>query len=87
MQTVHVEFELPLPTAMAIGLNATNAKQETLKMLALFLYERGQISLGKACEIGGFTQWEFTEMNRQLNIPTQYTPEDLQADLQRLNNV
>ena len=30
-------------------------------MFAIFLYEHKKISLSKACEIGGMSQWEFFE--------------------------
>jgi predicted HTH domain antitoxin len=87
MQTLHIELDMPLPIASALGLSAANAGQEVRRLLALFLYEHGRISLGKACELGGFSQWEFAEMNRELNIPAHYTARDLQADLARLNDV
>ena len=86
MQTLHIELDMPLPVAAELGLNTTNAGQEIRRMLALFLYEHGRISLGKACELGGFSQWEFTEMNRELNIPMRYTAQDLHADLERLSD-
>lgn len=56
-------------------------------MLALFLYEHGRISLGKASELGGFSQWELSEMNRELQIPIRYTARDLEADMARLHDV
>ncbi len=56
-------------------------------MLALFLYEHGRISLGKAGELGGFSQWELSEMNRELQIPIRYTARDLEADMARLHDV
>ncbi len=56
-------------------------------MVALFLYEHGRVSLGKACEFGGFNHWDFFEMNRRLNIPLNYTQDDLASDMERLQNV
>jgi hypothetical protein len=45
-------------------------------MFAMFLYEHKRISLSKACEIGGTSQWDFFEANRQLKIPIHYTQDD-----------
>lgn len=87
MQNLHIELDMPLPIATELGLSAANAGQEVRRMLALFLYEHGRISLGKACELGGFSQWEFSEMNRELKISTSYTAQDLQTDLARLSDV
>jgi predicted HTH domain antitoxin len=78
---------MPSLIAAELGLNADNAAQEVRRMIALFLYEHGRISLGKACELGGFSQWEFADMNRELNIPTRYTTQDFAADLVRLSHV
>ena len=87
MQTLHIELDMPQPIAAELGLSATNAGQEIRRMRALFLYEHPRISLGKACELGDFRQWEFTEMNRELKIPMRYTAQDLQTDLARLSDV
>ena len=54
---------------------------------AIVLYEHQRISLSKACEIGGFTLWEFFELNRQLAIDLPYTADDLHDDLARLAHV
>ncbi len=87
MQTLHIELDMPLPVATELGLSAANASAEIRRMLALFLYEHGRISLGKASELGGFSQWELSEMNRELQIPIRYTARDLEADMARLHDV
>ena len=56
-------------------------------MIALFLYERGKLSIGKACELCGFSQWDFLELNKNYKIDLNYTDKDLEADLIRLENV
>ncbi|MDM8558914.1 UPF0175 family protein [Candidatus Parabeggiatoa sp. HSG14] len=87
MNTLSVKFELPTMLASQVGLNFDNISFDVKKMFALFLYEHKRISLSKSCEIGGFSQWEFFEMNRQLGIPMQYTQEDLREDTEKLSNV
>ena len=87
MRTLQVQFELPTQLVTQAGLSSENVNQEVRRILALFLYEHGRVSLGKACEIGGMSLWEFAEMNQQLDIPMPYTNEQLQEDLARLAHV
>ena len=56
-------------------------------MLALFLYQHKKLSLGKACELGGISQWEFSERNQKLGIAVDYTEDDLKEDLDRMRHV
>lgn len=87
MQTLHVEFELPSLYVSQTGLDEENISQEVRRIFALFLYEHGRVSLGKACEIGGMSLWEFADMNRQLNIPFRYSEQELNEDLSKLAHV
>ncbi|MDP2432718.1 MAG: UPF0175 family protein [Pseudomonadota bacterium] len=87
MNQMHVEFNIPAILGTQVGLTPETASDESRRMFALFLYEHGRISLGKACELGGFNQWEFAEMNRAFGIPLSVREEDLEADLARLADV
>ena len=87
MNPLHIVFDLPANPAIQAGLTPETAGQETRKILALFLYEHKRISLGKACELGDMSYWEFAERNRELGITIPYSNEDLQADLRRLSDV
>lgn len=87
MQQVRIEFELPALLASQAGLNLRDVSRDVKLMLALFLYEHRRISLGKACELGGISQWEFADMNRRLGIPLIYSAEDLAEDMERLADV
>jgi len=86
MPDLHIELDMPAPVAAELGLTSTNAAGEVRRMLALFLYEHGRISLGRACEFGGFSHWDFAEMNRELMIPMHYGAQNLADDLARLRN-
>jgi len=77
MNTLSVKFELPIIIASQVGLNFDNISRDVKQIFAMFLYEHKHISLSKACEVGGFSQWEFFEMNRQLSIPMHYTQNEL----------
>lgn len=87
MQTLHIEFDLPSLFISQTGLDTDNVSQEVRRIFALFLYEHGRISLGKACEIGGISLWEFADINRQLNIPFRYSTQELSEDLSKLAHV
>lgn len=85
--SLHVAFDLPALSAMQAGLTPEKINQESRKFLALFLYEHKRISLGKACELGGMSYWEFAEMNRELGIQLVYSDEDLKKDQGLLKDV
>lgn len=53
----------------------------TLEGLALVLYQRGVLSLGKARRLAGVTRWHFEQILADHHIPRHYTEADLQEDL------
>jgi predicted HTH domain antitoxin len=85
MNTLNVKFELPTMVASQVGLNFDEINKEVKKMVALFLYEHKRISLSKVCEIGGFSQWEFFDLNQQLGIPMPYNQQDFTEDMEKLS--
>jgi len=87
MNTLPIQFEFPRFLATQLSLTPNNASYELRRLVAWFLYEHEQISLGKACELGNLSYWEFAELNRQWQIPIHYTTEDLAADMERLVDV
>jgi len=60
---------------------------EIKKMIALELYRRRALSLGKACELAGITRWEFFELNEKAQIPIQYDQEDWERDKKMTENM
>jgi predicted HTH domain antitoxin len=87
MNTLSVKFEMPAAIAFQAGLDLNNISHDIKQIIAFFLYEHKQISLSKACELGGFSQWEYFEMNRRLKIPILYNKEDLRKDMEKPTNV
>lgn len=57
-------------------------EKEILKELALALYARDILSLGKARSLAKMTRWEFEELLCQRKIIRHYTEEDLEEDIQ-----
>jgi predicted HTH domain antitoxin len=59
-----------------------NELERVLKLeLAMILYEKGVLSLGKAREMTGMGKWEFLEELGRRKIPRHYTEKELEEDL------
>ena len=55
---------------------------ETWKIdYALKLYQDGKISIGKAAETAGVSQWELLDIIAKRKIPIQISKEDIEEDL------
>ncbi len=57
-------------------------EQEFRKELALALYQRAVLPLGKARLLARMTRWEFEELLGQRKILRHYTDIDLEEDIQ-----
>jgi len=85
MNTVTVQ--LPLDILQAAKVPEDQATAEVKKIIVLFLYDRGTISLAKACELLGISQWEFFELNKEFGLAAHYDIEDYREDLETLRRV
>jgi predicted HTH domain antitoxin len=84
MNNVHIEFDLPANLAIQAGLDTDEPAGEVRRALAPFLYEHGRLSLGKACELGNMSYWEFADLTNRLGIAVHYSEENLVRDRDRL---
>jgi len=55
--------------------------------LALRLYEKGLLSLGKARQLAGMEKWNFLLLLAQEGISRQYDKKELDRDLSTLNHL
>ncbi len=55
--------------------------------LALRLYEKGLLSLGKARQLAGMEKWNFLLLLTQDGISRQYDKKELDRDLSTLNHL
>ncbi len=56
--------------------------EKALKIdLAVALYQKEAISLGKARKLAGMSKWEFLEELSKRKIPRHYTEKELEEDL------
>lgn len=81
MNTATFSLEIPVEILEVVKLPPQEAEQEFRKELALALYQREVLSLGKARLIAKMTRWEFEELLGQRKIPRHYTERDAEEDI------
>ncbi len=74
-------LEVPTDVVNAVRLPPEEMQGELLKELALGLYRRGVLSLGKARVLAHLPRWEFEQLLGEREIPRHYSQEDLDEDL------
>jgi predicted HTH domain antitoxin len=74
-------LEVPPEIVDAVKLPPAEVEGEMLKELALALYRRGVLSLGKARVLAQMNRWEFERLLGEREIPRHYTEADLEEDL------
>ncbi len=62
-------------------------ERDVMTDVAIGLYKRGQVSLGRAAEIAGVSSPEFLNELGRRRIPINYDVDDLRADIATLGNV
>lgn len=81
METMKVTLEIPGDIITAIRLPPKEMASEFRKELALALYQRGALSLGKARLLAQMTLWEFEEFMDQRKILHHYIDQDIEEDI------
>ena len=84
---MQIQFEIPPEAAQSAGLDSVSPSRTAQGMLALFLYEHGKLSFGKACEWGQMSQWEFMDQARVMGVLIDATHDDLTADMDALRRL
>ena len=74
-------LKIPDEVLSALRLPPEELEEKLRKELALALYRRRVLSLGKARKLARMTRWEFEELLGKRRIPRHYTEEDLQEDI------
>lgn len=76
-----VVLEVPSEIVDAVKLPPGEVEAELRKELALALYRRGVLSLGKARTLAQLNRWQFEALLGERQIPRHFTAEDLAEDL------
>ena len=75
-------LDIPPDVVEAARLPQDEKEKEFRKELAVALYQRGVLSLGKARVLAQMRRWEFEELLGQRKIVRHYTESDLKDDIQ-----
>ncbi len=60
---------------------------ELRRELALYLFQQGKLSFGKAREMAGLSVWAFQQLLGSRGIPVHYEVEDYEEDLATLKEL
>jgi predicted HTH domain antitoxin len=60
---------------------------ELRRELAIYLFQQGKLSFGKAREIAGMTAWAFQQLLGSRSVPVHYTVEEYEQDLKTLKEL
>jgi predicted HTH domain antitoxin len=75
-------LEVPPDVVDALRLPPEEAEGEIRRELALALYRRGALPLGKARVLAQMSRWQFEQLLGERRIPRHYTSTDLAEDIQ-----
>ena len=75
-------LEIPDAVLEALRLPRAEIERELRAELALILYERGAVSMGKAAEMSQLTRGAFEDLLARRKVDRNYSAEDLQHDLE-----
>jgi predicted HTH domain antitoxin len=81
MNTADLSLHIPGDVLNAVKFPPQEIERELRKELALALYQRGALSLGKARQLAETTLWEFEELLGERKIIRQYTAINLEEDI------
>jgi predicted HTH domain antitoxin len=75
-------LEVPPDVVDALRFPPEEAEGEIRRELALALYRRGALPLGKARVLAHMSRWQFEQLLGERRIPRHYTGSDLAEDIQ-----
>ena len=78
---------IPKTVEHALKIPAKNQEKELKKLLAMKLYEKGILGIGKAKELIGASSMEFLHMLKDEGIPLNYDRKDLEKDLKTIEGI
>ncbi len=85
MDEIYVKF----PKSLELVMNKPREEtvMEIKEIVALDLYKKGQISLGKAGEMLGLSKREMLSLLNYRKIPINYDVDDLKSDIKTLDKL
>jgi predicted HTH domain antitoxin len=90
MKQKHIELEIPEDIAFSLEKEgkSRDISGEIKKAIAVNMFQREVISLGKAAELAGMSRVAFIELLKDYNIPAyNYREKDYKEDQKSVKNV
>ena len=77
-----ITVDIPDDVAEVLRLPPAEAEQEVRKELAVTLYARQLLPMGKARQLADLSRRDFDALLADRQVPRQYSEDDLEADLE-----
>ena len=82
-----MELTITLPNRYFLNIDPVGMAQKLKLYTALFMFQKGQLSAGAACEFAGVDRYTFLSACKRYSIPViNYAPEELEQELQMLED-
>jgi predicted HTH domain antitoxin len=72
---------------VAVPAAVADSEADVLRELAIVLYEREKLSIGRAARLAGMDKWAFNDLLADREIPMHYDIADLERDLEALRRL
>ena len=82
-----ITLDIPDEVIKIMNIPKNEISSELKIQVALYLYEKGKLSFGKARELSGLNKWEFMERLRKNQIPLKYDIEDFKEDVETIKEL
>ena len=82
-----LSIEIPDSIEIAMQLPETKKAEEVRRLLAIKLYEKGILGIGKASELANNSRIEFMALLKSEGISLNYDEEEYQEDLKTLRRI
>jgi predicted HTH domain antitoxin len=82
-----LSIDVPEDLLQAVKLPPGEVPNRLKRELAIRLYAKGLLSLGKARQLAGMTRWDFHDLLGEEDIPRRYDVEELEEDLHILGEL
>lgn len=82
-----LSLSIPDSVLHSLKLPEKSLQKDLLRLLAVKLYEKGALGLGKASELAGINRTEFMQLLTEEQVHLNYDDEELERDLVTLESL